>query len=148
MSGYRGREGGLRDGWLCTGDHGRVFPGGLFLLSGRRHDRLKVGGFSVFPAEVEAVLDAAPGVREVAVVGVPDPRLGERPVAVVVADEGFDPDAFLAWAAERLAGYRRPRKVCRVDALPRGPNGKIDRGRAAGLAEGAFAGAAPVPSRP
>jgi len=137
MSGYRGREGGLRDGWLCTGDHGRVFPGGLFLLSGRSRDRLKVGGFSVFPAEVEAVLDACPGVRDVAVVGLPDARLGERPVALVVADEGFDPDVLLAWAEARLAGYRGPHAVLRVDALPRGPHGKIDRDRATRLGRAA-----------
>jgi len=135
MSGYRGRDGGLTDGWLSTGDHGRVLPGGLFLLAGRDHDRLKVGGFSVFPAEVEAVLDAAPGVREVAVVGLPDPRLGDRPIALVVADEDFDPDAFLAWAREHLAGYRRPREAYRVEALPRGRNDKLDRGRATDLGQ-------------
>ncbi len=134
MSGYRGRDAGVEDGWLATGDHGRALGGRLFLVSGRHRDRLKVGGFSVFPAEVEAVLDAYPGVREVALVGVPDERLGERPIALVVADEGFDADAFLAWAAQQVAGYRRPRDVARVDAIPRGPHDKIDRAAAARLA--------------
>ena len=108
-------------------------PGGFFLVSGRDRDRLKVGGFSVFPAEVEAVLDAWPTVREVAVVGVPDDRLGERPVALVVADPGFEDEAFLAWAAERVSGYARPRAVIRVDALPRGSHGKLNRDAAAAL---------------
>jgi len=138
MSGYRGRDDGLQQGWLPTGDHGRVFPGDLFVLSGRDHDRLKVGGFSVFPAEVEAVLDAAPGVREVAVVGLPDPRLGQRLVALVVAHTGFSAEGFAAWAEERLAGYRRPREVLVVDALPRGRHGKLDRGAATRIAEAGF----------
>jgi acyl-CoA synthetase (AMP-forming)/AMP-acid ligase II len=134
MLGYRGRDAGLKDGWLSTGDHGRVLPGGLFTLSGRNRDRLKVGGFSVFPAEVETVLDTYPSVREVAVVGVPDPRLGESLVALVVASEGFDEAAFLDWAAANLSGYRRPRSVIRVDGLPRGRNDKLDRDAATELA--------------
>jgi HIP---CoA ligase len=78
LQGYEGRDdaGPDADGWLSTGDHGRVFPGGLFQFSGRARDRLKVGGFSVFPAEVEHELRDAPGVKDVAVVGVPDERLG------------------------------------------------------------------------
>lgn len=133
MLGYRGREGGLDGGWLATGDHGRALPGGLFLLAGRHRDRMKVGGFSVFPAEVEAVLDGFPGVREVAVVGLPDARLGERPVALVVPGEGFDPAGFLERARVELAGYRRPHAVYTVPALPRGRNDKLDRDAASAL---------------
>ncbi len=144
LRGYRGGRGGPdADGWFCSGDYGRVWPGGWFTLAGRRHDRLKVGGFSVFPAEVEAELAGAPGVVEIAIVGVPDPRSGERLVAVVVADATFDTAAFLAWARERVAGYRRPTAVVRVEALPRGPNGKIDRAAATAKAVGNTPGAPP-----
>lgn len=122
------------DGWLSTGDHGRTFPGGLFQVSGRARDRLKVGGFSVFPAEVETELRQAPGVRDVALVGVPDDRLGERPVALVVADPDFGEEAFMAWAHDQVAGCRRPREVVIVDALPRGNNEKVDRDAATQLA--------------
>lgn len=136
LRGYEGREGGPDgEGWFSTGDHGRVWPGGFFSFAGRHRDRLKVGGFSVFPAEVEEELRQAPGVVEVALVGLSDDRLGERPVAVVVAHESFDGASFLEWAEQRVAGYRRPRDVVVLEALPRGNNGKIDRRRATELAE-------------
>lgn len=136
LEGYEGRPdaGPDESGWLSTGDHGRAFPGGFFQFSGRARDRLKVGGFSVFPAEVESELRDAPGVADVALVGVPDDRLGERPVAVVVPGDGFDADAFLAWAKDNVAGYRRPREVVEVDVLPRGNNEKVDRAAATDLA--------------
>jgi HIP---CoA ligase len=136
LEGYEGRDdaGPDADGWLSTGDHGRTFPGGFFQFSGRAKDRLKVGGFSVFPAEVESELRQAPGVADVALVGVPDDRLGERPVAVVVPADGFDTQAFLDWAHDQVAGYRRPREVVTVDRLPRGNNEKVDRNAATDLA--------------
>lgn len=136
LAGYEGRDdaGPDAEGWLSTGDHGRTFPGGLFQFSGRARDRLKVGGFSVFPAEVETELRQAPGVEDVALVGVPDDRLGERPVAVVVPGPGYDEEAFLAWAHDRVAGYRRPRQAVVVDVLPRGNNEKLDRAAATRLA--------------
>ena len=118
------------DGWFTGGDRGRVWPGGVFRFAGRDHDRLKVGGFSVFPAEVEEELHGGPRVRDVAVVGVPDERLGDRPVAVVVPEEGFDAVRFLAWAHDEVAGYRRPAAVVLADELPRGTHGKVDRGAA------------------
>jgi HIP---CoA ligase len=111
-----------------------VLFGGVFQFAGRSKDRLKVGGFSVFPAEVEEELREAPGLDDLAIVGVPDDRLGERLVAVVVTANGFDPDAFLAWAKDNTAGYRRPHEVVEVDELPRGANGKIDRNAATDLA--------------
>lgn len=127
--GYEGRpdSGADAEGWFSTGDYGRVWAGGVFAFAGRSRDRLKVGGFSVFPAEVEELLRDHPAVRDVAVVGLPDDRLGERPVALVVAAADFDREGFLAWAAEHVAGYRRPRAVAVVDDLPRGNHGKLDR---------------------
>jgi acyl-CoA synthetase (AMP-forming)/AMP-acid ligase II len=125
------------DGWFTTGDLARVWPGGLFSFVGRSRDRLKVGGFSVFPAEVEEILRSYPEVAEVTVVGLPDSRLGERPVALLIpkrSPEQFDTEAFLVWAAEHVAGYRRPRQVFVVSTLPRGNHGKINRSEATRLA--------------
>jgi acyl-CoA synthetase (AMP-forming)/AMP-acid ligase II len=129
---YEGRDdvGPDDEGWFATGDQGRVWAGGVFQFAGRDKDRLKVGGFSVFPAEVEHELRAAEHVADVAVVGISDDRLGERPVAVVVPEPGFDADEFLAWSKQAVAGYRRPTDVVEVDDLPRGPNGKVDRAAA------------------
>jgi acyl-CoA synthetase (AMP-forming)/AMP-acid ligase II len=136
LEGYEGREDAGPDdaGWFPSGDHARVFPGGFFQFAGRSKDRLKVGGFSVFPAEVEEELRDGPGLDDLAIVGVPDERLGERLVAVVVRAKGFDADTFLAWAKENTAGYRRPTEVVEVVELPRGANGKIDRDAATELA--------------
>jgi long-chain acyl-CoA synthetase len=135
---YEGRDdaGPDADGWFATGDHGRLYPGGVFAFAGRRRDRIKVGGFSVFPAEVEETLVTAPGVAEVALVGVPDERLGERPVALVVPTSAgaVDPGELLAWAGAHVAGYRRPTAVLVVEAIPRGNNDKVARGEATDLA--------------
>ena len=135
LRGYEGRDDAGPDehGWFASGDVGRVWRGGLLALSGRTHDRLKVGGFSVFPAEVERELQGAPGVRELAVVGLPDERTGERLVAAVVPGPDFDADRFLAWAGRQTAGYRRPHTVVTLDAIPRGHHGKIDRAAATRL---------------
>ncbi|HTO97693.1 MAG TPA: long-chain fatty acid--CoA ligase, partial [Myxococcales bacterium] len=132
FSGYQGGDRPGEDDWFPTGDLARLGPLGTFGFVGRKADRLKVGGFSVFPAEVEAELRGHAAVAELAIVGVPDERLGERPVALVVAKEGFDAEQFLGWAAERVAPYRRPRAALPVQALPVGKNGKLDR-RGAGL---------------
>lgn len=134
FAGYQGAGTPSEDGWFTTGDLARLGPAGTFAFVGRKADRLKVGGFSVFPAEVEAELRGHPAVAELAIVGVPDPRLGERLVALVVPRDGFDPARFLDWAAERVAPYRRPRSVVLAAELPLGKNGKIDRRRATELA--------------
>ena len=139
LSGYAGDHadaGPDRRGWFGSGDLGRVWPGGLFSFAGRRHDRLKVGGFSVFPAEVESELRGHPDVTDVAVVGLPDERSGQVPVALVIpARPAFDPDAFIEWASGEVAGYRRPRRAFVVDELPRGNHGKVDRAAATRIAE-------------
>lgn len=136
---YEGHEaaGPQDDGWFSSGDYARMWPGGLFFtLAGRSKDRLNVGGFSVFPAEVETDLCQHPDVAEVALVGIPDDRLGERPVALVVPrTPSFDTDAFLAWAKDAVAGYRCPREAYVVEVIPRGNNAKVDRGAATALGE-------------
>lgn len=124
------------EGWFGSGDLGRVWPGGMFTFAGRGHDRLKVGGFSVFPAEVESELRDHPDVRDVAVVGLPDERQGEVPVALVVPEvDSFEDGPFLEWAQKRVAGYRRPRRVFVVDGLPRANHGKVDRAATTRIAE-------------
>ena len=123
------------DGWLSSGDHARLYPGGVFSFAGRQKDRLKIGGFSVFPAEVEQELAKHPNILEVAMVGVPDERLGERPVALYIPKGELDPGDFVSWAAEHVAGYRAPRSAHIVDEIPRGNNNKVDRNTATEIAE-------------
>jgi acyl-CoA synthetase (AMP-forming)/AMP-acid ligase II len=137
LRGYEGASGAgpLPGGWFPTGDLAKVWPGGFYTFMGRGRDRLKVGGFSVFPAEVEALLREHPDVAEVVLVGIPDERLGEQPVALVIPRRApFDAEAFVTWAAGRVAAYRRPRAALAVAALPRGNHGKVDRAAATRLA--------------
>ena len=115
------------DGWLRTGDLGSVTEDGEVFVVDRIKELIKVSGFQVSPAELEAVLGAHPAVADVAVVGRADPGTGERPVAHVVARGDLDPEAVIAWAAARTAGYKRLAGVEVVDAIPRSPAGKILR---------------------
>ncbi|MCB0996280.1 MAG: AMP-binding protein [Acidimicrobiales bacterium] len=116
------------DGWYHTGDVGWLDHGNL-RITDRLGDLILVGGFNVYPAEVEAALSAHPAVAQVAVVGGPDDRLGEVPVAHVVARPGFELDAgeLLAWAQDRLASHKRPRRIEVVEALPLTASGKVRR---------------------
>jgi acyl-CoA synthetase (AMP-forming)/AMP-acid ligase II len=110
----------LRDGWLRTGDLARRGPRGRLLLAARVKEMIKVGGYSVFPAEVERALEDHPGVAQAAVVGIPDPVRGMVPAAAVVRRAGspLDEAELVAWARERVAPYKAPRHVVFVDALP------------------------------
>jgi len=114
-------------GWLHTGDAGRLDPAGYLTITGRLKDMYICGGFNVYPAEVEQVLARLDGVAESAVVGTPDPRLGEVGQAFIVRRPGHVLDAadVLAFCRERLAGYKVPRRVEFRDALPRNPSGKV-----------------------
>ena len=115
------------DGWLHTGDAGRLDAAGYLTITGRLKDMYICGGFNVYPAEVEQVLARLDGVAESAVIGVAEPRLGEVGQAFVVARPGFvlaEADV-LAFCRERLAGYKVPRRVEFRDALPRNPSGKV-----------------------
>jgi len=114
----------LRDGWLRTGDVAWIGEDGYVRIVGRARELILVGGFNVYPAEIEHVLREHPGVREAAVVGVPHERLGEVPVGFVVA-EGVPAEGLLDWARNRLADFKMPRHVWFVDALPRGAVGKV-----------------------
>jgi len=132
MKGYHGNEEATRetltsDGWLRTGDLARRGPFGMVEFAGRKKDVIKHGGYSVFAAEVEDVLDEHPAVLECAVVGLPDERKGEVPVAAVRCRAGASTteSELLAWAAERLAEYKTPQRVVFVDTLPRTGTEKI-----------------------
>ena len=115
------------DGWLHTGDAGRLDAAGYLTITGRLKDMYICGGFNVYPAEVEQVLARLDGVAESAVVGVAEPRLGEVGKAFVVARPGFAlaEEDVLAFCRERLANYKVPRRVEFRDALPRNPSGKV-----------------------
>jgi long-chain acyl-CoA synthetase len=121
------------DGWLRTGDRATIGPFGTVRFRGRAKDVIKVGGYSVYSVEVEAVLAAHPAVAEAAVLGVADDRLGEVPVAAVRlvpdADPATDPEVLLAEATADLAPYKRPRQLIVVDDLPRTGTGKVQKSR-------------------
>lgn len=133
MRGYRDRldatARALRGGWLHTGDAGFLDTGGFLHVVDRRSDLVVSGGENVYPAEVEAVLAAHPDVAEAGVAGEPDPDLGQRVAAwvVPVAGRAVDPAALESFCRERLAGFKRPRAIYRVNALPRTASGKLRR---------------------
>jgi len=115
------------DGWLRTGDVGRVDDAGNLSITDRLKDMYISGGFNVYPAEVEQVLARLDGVAESAVIGVPDDRLGEVGKAFVVAKRGatLDEEAVIAYTREHLAKFKTPQSVEFLDALPRNPGGKV-----------------------
>jgi acyl-CoA synthetase (AMP-forming)/AMP-acid ligase II len=117
------------DGWLRTGDLARRGPLGTIAFAGRKKDVVKVGGYSVFAAEVEATMETHPDVLECAVVGLPDARLGEVPAAAVRVREGCTTtaDDLVAWARENLASYKAPRRVVILDDLPRTGTQKVQK---------------------
>jgi acyl-CoA synthetase (AMP-forming)/AMP-acid ligase II len=126
------------DGWLTTGDFGRLTPEGNLQLSGRAHERYIRGGYNVYPAEVEEALSSHPAVARAAVVGIPDDVLGEVGVAVVVAEPGTQPDlaGLRAHCARELSDYKAPDALVVVDELPLTPMMKVDAVRLAALAAG------------
>jgi long-chain acyl-CoA synthetase len=116
------------DGWFTTGDLAVADDDGDLYLVGRRGDLVLVNGFNVYPAEVEAVFAKLPGVREVAVLGVPNAENGsDLIVGYLVAEPGavLDPDALLEQAGTSLARFKLPRQLIEVDKLPHTATGKV-----------------------
>ncbi|HST81921.1 MAG TPA: AMP-binding protein [Kineosporiaceae bacterium] len=115
------------DGWLHTGDVGILDERGYLRITDRITDMFTVGGFNVYPAELEQVITAHPAVRDCAVIGVPDERLGEVGRAYVCTrrEMTLDVDELLAYCRERLANFKVPRSVVLVDELPRNAGGKV-----------------------
>jgi acyl-CoA synthetase (AMP-forming)/AMP-acid ligase II len=115
------------EGWLHTGDVGRLDPRGYLMITDRLTDMYICGGFNVYPAEVEQVLARLDGVADSAVIGVPDQRLGEVGRAYVVPRRPgvIDESLVLSYCRDQLANYKVPRQVIFRDALPRNPSGKV-----------------------
>jgi fatty-acyl-CoA synthase len=117
----------IRDGWLHTGDIAVRDSDGCYSILGRSKDMFISGGENVYPAEIESVLMAHPHVLEAAVVGVPHATWGEVGRAFLVVDAQFDEEELRAFLAERLARYKLPRSIVRLDALPLTAIGKVDK---------------------
>ncbi|MGY1592548.1 long-chain fatty acid--CoA ligase [Geodermatophilus sp. SYSU D00708] len=119
----------IPDGWFRTGDLARRDADGYYAIVDRKKEMIIRGGYNVYPREIEEALYEHPAVAEAACVGVPHPDLGEEVAAAVALKPGAqaDPAELQAWVKERVAAYKYPRHVWLVDALPKGPTGKILR---------------------
>ena len=125
-------------GFLHTGDLAVMDDRGYVRIIGRLKDMIIVGGFNVYPAEVENVLLTHPAIGQVAVIGVPDERMGEVGMAWIVPAAGQTPDAdeIIAWSRERMANYKVPRRIATIDALPINAGGKVVKEELRALAAG------------
>ena len=119
----------IKDQWFHTGDAGFFDPEGYLYIHDRVKDMIVSGGENIYPAEVENAIFGHPGVADVAVIGVPDVKWGEAVKAIVVKKPGFEPspDEVIAWARERIAGYKLPKSVDFTATIPRNPSGKVLR---------------------
>jgi malonyl-CoA/methylmalonyl-CoA synthetase len=117
----------FRDGWFRTGDLAERSTDGYYTLRGRSSDLIISGGFNIYPREIEELLQEQPGVKEVAVVGAPDSRRGEVPVAYIVSDEPLDDTALAEVCRRSLASFKLPRGFVRVPSLPRTALGKVQK---------------------
>jgi acyl-CoA synthetase (AMP-forming)/AMP-acid ligase II len=117
------------DGWLHTGDLGEVDASGRLKIIGRKKDMFIVGGFNAYPAEIEGFLAEHPSVAQAAVIGVPDERMGQVGKAFVVLrpGAGLSEEELIAWAKPRMAGFKVPRSVEFLDALPLNATGKVQK---------------------
>jgi acyl-CoA synthetase (AMP-forming)/AMP-acid ligase II len=115
------------DGWLRTGDIGRVDEDGRFWIVDRLKELIKYKGYQVAPAELEEVLLAHAAIADAAVIGIPDEEAGEAPKAFVVAKTPITPEEVAGYVASRVAPYKRLRAVEVIDEIPKSPSGKILR---------------------
>lgn len=121
-------ESAIRDGWLYTGDLARQDEEGYFFIVDRKKDMIIVGGFNVYPREVEEVLFEHAGIVEAAVVGIPDPNFGEEVLAFVVKkDDSLTEEQLLEYCAQKLAKYKVPKRIEFLEELPKNTTGKILR---------------------
>jgi malonyl-CoA/methylmalonyl-CoA synthetase len=117
------------DGWFKTGDVGRIAADGYVTIVGRSKDLIISGGYNVYPAEIEGVINEMPGIAESAVIGVPHPDFGEAVIAVVVARPGAQPDAntMIGSLKSQIANFKVPKQVFVVAELPRNTMGKVQK---------------------
>jgi fatty-acyl-CoA synthase len=115
------------DGWFRTGDSGLLRDDDRLQFVGRHSELIKTAGINVSPAEIEATLRTYPGVLEAAVVGMPDPARGEVPVAFLVTTDPVDEADVVRHCREVLSSYKVPKRICRIEALPQTPTGKVAR---------------------
>lgn len=134
----------VRDGFVSVGDLGRFDAEGYLWFLGRARDVIKSGGINVYAVEVEAAVATHPSVVEVAVVATPDPQWSEKVTAVVVLREGAElsTESLRAWTRETLAGFKQPRALCVVDALPRNLTGRVLKEQVREMAEACLTSAA------
>jgi long-chain acyl-CoA synthetase len=132
MKGYWNRPDATKEaffegGWFRTGDMGKIDEDGYFFIVDRKKEMIIRGGYNVYPREVEEVLYEHPAVKEAAVIGVPDEKMGEEVGAAVVLKEGesVDEDDLRAYVKENVANYKYPRRIWFAEELPKGPTGKI-----------------------
>ena len=132
----------FRDGWLLTGDIGHRDTDGYYFITDRKKDMLLVNGINVYPREIEEVIYHFPGVKEAAVIGAPDARRGELPLAFVSAAEGqtLDEKNLLQFIREKLADYKVPKQIIFLPALPKNATGKILKTELRKLARGDYSG--------
>jgi malonyl-CoA/methylmalonyl-CoA synthetase len=123
------REEFTDDGFFKTGDLGQIDPQGYVVLVGRSKDLIISGGYNVYPAEIEGILNELEGVAESALIGVPHPDFGEVGFAIVVARPGAEltGDALIDALKKRLANFKIPKRCFIVDALPRNTMGKVQK---------------------
>ena len=117
----------LRNGWLYTGDMGRLDEDDYLYIVERKKDLIIRGGLNIYPRDVEEVLNRHPAVIEAAVVGVPSERMGEEVKAFVVMRSPVDAETLMAYCRESLANYKTPSQIEFISALPRNAVGKIDK---------------------
>jgi long-chain acyl-CoA synthetase len=130
MAGYLPDEanaGAFCDGWFRTGDVGSIGSDGYLRLTDRSKEMIKVRGFQVAPAEIEAVLHGHPAVEDCAVFGIPDAIDGEAIVAAVATNASVTADELTSVVGDHLASYKRPAEVMFVPEIPRLPSGKVLR---------------------
>lgn len=149
MTGYLGEPARDAQGWFDTGDVGEIDALGQLHVHARRTDLIITGGENVYPGEVERLLEACPGVRAAGVFGLPDETWGQTVAAALVVDQPApSAQSLLEVLGAQLAPYKRPRRICIVDALPQTAAGKLDRGALIGVTSDRPAfWAAPTPQR-
>jgi fatty-acyl-CoA synthase len=115
------------DGWCHTGDLGKIDEDGYLAIVGRKKDMIRSGGENIYPVEIEDVLIRHPAVKDVAVIGIPDPKYIETVCAVIVLKQEMKAteDDITRFATQHLASYKKPRKVVFVDKIPQTPSGKF-----------------------